>query len=199
MKSLLIAMAVAVAVFSADTKSWINEEVPGSQIGIRYSNVTGYGVSVQQRFLDNYYLRLTGWFKYHEFQRGTDENPVEIRKDNLYNYGIDFQRNIICENRYRVFLFVGGGYGVVEEVVKKGSEPDSAKNPNNKDQTLITGGIGGGIEYRLLKNLTTDVGISYKYDWDLQKDVYSEVDKKFDDNLRKETGLGINIGLNLLF
>ncbi|MBL8028401.1 MAG: hypothetical protein JNL74_18395 [Fibrobacteres bacterium] len=199
MKSLLITMVIAVAIFSAEDKSWVKEEAPGSQIGIRYSNVTGYGVSVQQRFFNDNYIRLTGWFKYHEFQRGTDDEPIEVRKDNIYNYGIDFQRNIISEDKYRVFLFLGGGYGVIEEAVKMGSEPDSVKNPNDRNQTLITCGIGGGIEYRLLKNLSTDVGISYKYDHDLDKDVYSEADKKYADNIRKETGLGVNIGLNLLF
>jgi opacity protein-like surface antigen len=198
-KGLLFSALMSASVFSANDKSWINEEAPANQIGVRYSNVTGYGVSYQRRFLNDNYIRVTGWFKYHEFLRGSEEKPIELRKDNMYNYGIDLQRNIIKENRYRVFLFAGAGYGVVEEMVTMGSDPDSVKNPGNRDETLITFGAGGGIEYRLLKNLTTDIGISYKYDWDLQKDVYSDADKQYADNLRKETGLGINIGLNLLF
>jgi opacity protein-like surface antigen len=198
-RGLLFSALMSASVLSADEKSWINEEAPGNQIGIRYSNVTGYGISYQRRFLSDNYVRVTGWFKYHEFLRGTEEEPIELRKDNMYNYGIDLQSNSIKENRYRVFLFAGAGYGVVEEMVTMNSDTDSSKNPGNRDETLITCGAGGGVEYRLLKNLTADIGISYKYDWDLQKEVYSEADKQYADNLRKETGLGINIGLNLLF
>jgi hypothetical protein len=202
-KPAILTLMMSVAPFAEKNESEFKPAVSekSSEIGIRYSNLTGYGVSYQKRFFDHNYIRLTGWFKYYEYLKGEEKDPIELEKNNNYNIGIDYQRNIIEEERYRVFFFMGGGYAVVEKI--KEHQRDSLRNPSNLENSLITAGIGGGIEYRIAKNLSADLGISYKFDYDLTKDVhYKDAitnEDKYADELRKETGLGINVGLNVLF
>lgn len=201
-RNLILAGLVAVSLVSAQ-ETEIKPEKRGTQeIGVRYSNLTGYGVGYQVNFLTHYYARGTAWFKYYEYIKGEPTDPFIKKSNKIYNFGLDLQRNIISESKYRVFSMIGGGYAIKEQVSKYKDE--LTPNPNNIDRRLITAGAGGGIEYYFSRNVSMDLGVTYKFDYLLNRDVLLPVelqtaDKMTTDETTKETGLGLNIGLNLVF
>ncbi len=202
LRNLAIIGLLASATFSANESMDRPTLQKPNEISIRYSNLTGYGVGYQVNFLTHYYARTTAWFKYYEYIKGDPKAPIRMETNKNYNIGLDLQRNIIKEDKYRVFGLIAGGYAIREKIRKEQTDV-LTHNPGDLEQQLITGGIGGGIEYFLLKNVSTDLGVSYKFDYDLKKNVHS-IDAKtfkdrFDDESTKETGLGLSIGLNLNF
>lgn len=184
---LCVSGLLAASALFADENNLTVQRKPNA-LSVRFSNLTGYGVAYQRNFLDNYYIRTTAWFKYYEYIKGeVSISPYTKRTDKNYNFGLDLQRNIISENRYRVFGFIGGGYAVREKM----EQQDDIVNPNNFTQKLLTSGVGGGVEYYLSSKLSADFGLSYKFDYDVKEKLQRES--------TKETGLGAMVGLNLNF
>jgi len=176
---------------SAKTDSTATPLRGNNQLGIRFSNLTGYGTSYQRNFGAHYAARLTSWFKYYEYIKGDEATRIRHKKtNNNYNFGLDIQRNVISENGYRVFADIGGGYAVSEQVI----EVETIQDPNNLKHTLVTGGLGGGIEYFMGRRMSADMAIYYKFDYDI-----NERRLKEDNESVRETGLGISLGLNICF
>lgn len=159
-----------------------------NELSVRYSNLTGYGAAYQRNFLTDYYVRTTAWFKYYEYIKGDADRPARMETNKNYNFGLDLQRNIISEDKYRVFGFLGGGYAIREKIKRL----DMATSYSRDDfrQKLVTAGLGGGIEYYLMRNVALDFGVSYKFDYDV---------RTYTKESTKETGLGTMVGLNLRF
>lgn len=196
-RSMIIIGLLAVTCVPAENQEIKAEKRGPQELGIRFSNLTGYGVSYQLNFLEQYYARATAWFKYYEYIKGDPSDPYRKKSDKNYNFGLDLQRNIIAENKYRVFGLVGGGYAVREKIYKKQGE--LTPNLDNLDQQLITGGIGGGIEFYFTNHVSADLGVSYKFNYLLKKDVYTPAELRSYDETTKETALGVNLGMNLAF
>jgi len=198
-RSLVLAGLMAGSALYADENAAPASKPRPNELSIRFSNLTGYGAAYQRNFLTDYYVRTTAWVKYYERVQGQPSAPINMKSDNTYNVGLDLQRNIIAEDNYRVFGFIGGGYAVRQ----KAEIADSVAKPNNLEQALATGGLGGGIEYRFLKNVSMDIGVSYKFDYLVKENVVvrnaqTGADIKAPETT-KETGLGLNVGLNLSF
>ncbi|OGJ84792.1 MAG: hypothetical protein A2487_20025 [Candidatus Raymondbacteria bacterium RifOxyC12_full_50_8] len=187
----LTAMLAFSATYAQETQMQQPPKAKPNELGVRYSNLTGYGVAYQRNFLTHYYVRTTAWFKYYEYIKGKESMPIyEMRNDITYNFGLDIQRNIIEENKYRVAGFIGGGYAIREKTSKSNVSDSIVIDEGAKKQRLITAGLGGDIEYFFFPSVSVDLGVSYKFDYDYQA-IQMET--------TKETGLGTMIGLNLRF
>ncbi|MFH0920685.1 MAG: hypothetical protein V1913_10005 [Fibrobacterota bacterium] len=192
-RTLALATLLACSATYAGETEWQQQQPTArqNQLSVRYSNLTGYGVAYQRNFLTHYYIRTTAWFKYYEYIRGKETMPTyRMKNDNTYNFGLDLQRNIIRENKYRVFGLVGGGYAVREKTGKSSVNGAIMTDANGTEQTLMTAGLGGGIEYFFVPSISADLGVSYKFDYDYKANLMETT---------KETGLGTMIGLNLSF
>ena len=197
LRCMIILGLLAASCVLAENQEMKQEKRDAQELGIRFSNLTGYGVSYQYNFLNQYYARATAWFKYYEYIKGDASDPVRKKSDKNYNFGLDLQRNIIDESKYRVFGFIGGGYAVREKIITRKGE--LTPNLDNLDQQLITAGIGGGIEFYFTKHISADLGVSYKFNYLLKKDVYTPAELRSYDETTKETALGVNLGMNLAF
>jgi hypothetical protein len=187
----LSAMLACSAVYAQEVPTQALAKARHNTLGVRYSNLTGYGVSYQRNLFSEYYLRTTAWFKYYEFIRGHESDlTYRMKTDNTYNFGLDIQRNIIHENKYRVFGFIGGGYAVREKGGQYNADGVIVKDNGAREQELITAGLGGGIEFFFSQSVSADMGVSYKFDYDYNANEQA---------LTKETGLGTMVGLNLNF
>ena len=199
MKKMITAIVLWAAIMlNAQETTPQNQQLAGTlsnQLGVRFSNVTGYGISYQYSFLENYAIRTTAWFRYYEYILGAESAPLEKESDIDYNFGLDLQRNIILEDKYRVFVLGGIGYSVREKTNEDANQPQST---DNVDDNFFKAGLGVGAEYWFSKNLSADLGLSYTMN--------IEDGIKYKDNLQryisktnKYTGLGISIGLNFNF
>jgi len=196
MKKIAIILALIITMLASAQES-VNTttESLSNQLSVRFSNLTGYGVAYQYNFLDDYAIRTTAWFKYYEHILGPEDNFLEKETNKDYNFGIDLQRNIFREDKYRVFAFGGAGYAIKEKINEVKNQPI---NDDRVDDETISVGAGVGLEYFFLKNLSADLGLSYKFD------IYSGTKFMTDtqtyvDDLKKESGLGINVGVNFNF
>jgi len=166
-----------------------------NQLSVRFSNLTGYGVAYQYNFLDDYAIRTTAWFKYYEHILGPEEDFLEKETNKDYNFGIDLQRNIFKEDKYRVFAFGGAGYAIKEKINEEKNQPI---NGDKIDDETISIGAGFGLEYFFMKNLSADLGLSYKFDI-YRGTKFMPITQSYVDDQRRESGLGINVGVNFNF
>src|SRR3989339_330481 len=137
----LTALWACAASYAQETESKQPFAPKPTELGVRYSNLTGYGISYQRNFLTNYYIRTTAWFKYYEYIYGKETMPTyRTNNDITYNFGLDLQRNIIREDRYRVAGFIGGGYAVREKTNKSNINGIIVTDANSREQTPKTPG-----------------------------------------------------------
>lgn len=196
MKKIATILALIITMLaSAQENVNTTTESLSNQLSVRFSNLTGYGVAYQYNFLDDYAIRTTAWFKYYEHILGPEDNFLEKETNKDYNFGIDLQRNIFREDKYRVFAFGGAGYAIKEKINEEKNQPI---NGDRVDDETISVGAGVGLEYFFMKNLSADLGLSYKFD------IYSgtkfmTATQTYVDDHKKESGLGINVGVNFNF
>ena len=156
---------------------------------IRYSGISGYGLSMQRRIFDNYTFKFTGLIHYSEYIKGyKDSVNYEDSKDILYDYGFELQRDIFKSDAMRVSV-LGGIYFSYEEEKDEG---EGIFSPENFFKDKIVGGIGVSLEFYVKKALSVNFDFGYIFDNSEGK----EDDEPVTEN---KTQLGLGIGLSYLF
>ena len=164
-----------------------------NSIGIRYSGISGYGLSMQRRFFDNYTFKFTGLIHYSEYIKGEkDSSYHEDRKDILYDYGFEIQRDVFKTDGMRVSV-LGGIYFSYEEEKDVGGGVISSEN-FFKDK--IVGGIGVSLEFYVKKALSVNFDFGYIFDNSEGEEEEGGVGVPVTEN---KTQLGLGIGLSYLF
>lgn len=159
-----------------------------NRIGLVYSNLSGYGVYYQRSFLKEYAVRATAFARYYEYILGPEDKPLESERNSYYNLGLDFQRNIINDNRYRVFAIAAAGY------MEDNNKPRSADDEIQK--TTIAEGVGFGAEFYFLIRCSSDISLLYSYDDSAEK---HSVDPDRNNSITRRTKLGVSASVGVGF
>ena len=161
-----------------------------NSIGVRYSGISGYGLSMQRRIFDNYTFKFTGLIHYSEYIKGykTDSLNYEDRKNILYDYGFELQRDVFKSDGMRVSV-LGGIYFSYEEKKDQGG---GVVYSDNFFKDKIVGGIGVSLEFYVKRALSVNFDFGYIFDNSEGK----EDDIPVTEN---KTQLGLGIGLSYLF
>ena len=193
MKKIIIVFLIleSFTLFAQDQVLKINENplnTKKNSIGIRYSGISGYGINIQRRFSDNYTFKFTGLIHYSEYIRGEKDNILEDRKNILYDYGFELQRDILKTSGMRVSV-LGGIYFSNEE---NKNENDNYLYEGNYTKDKIAGGIGVSLEFYIKKVLSVNFDFGYVFD-------NTEGDEESIPFTERTTQLGLGIGLSYLF
>ena len=165
-----------------------------NSIGIRYSGISGYGLSMQRRFADNYTLKFTGLIHYDEYIKGEEDDILVDRKNILYDFGFELQRDIFKTDGMRVSA-LGGIYfsseenkddernEITDEIVSRGE---------NFFKDRIAGGIGVSIEFYVKDKISVNFDFGYVFN-------NTEGDEEESPFTENKTQLGLGVGLSYLF
>jgi len=169
-----------------------------NQMSIRFSNISGYGLAYQRNLFFGLALRFTGWAQFNDYKEYDDDQVYKLTENTVFNLGVDIQKNIITENRYRVYGFAAGGYGMRKETQDELNTDtgEYERDHENIDKNVKGLGLGLGFEYKF-KYVALDLGLGYKYEIEDQNDIYLNGGLK--DTRSRQTGLGVTTGINILF
>ena len=159
-----------------------------NSIGIRYSGISGYGLSMQRRIFDNYTFKFTGLIHYSEYVKGEPGNILEDRKNILYDYGFELQRDIFKSDGMRASA-IGGIYFSNQE---KKDEENGVPHGENKTEDKIAGGIGVSLEFYVKDKISVNFDFGYIF-------VNTEGEEEDIPVKENKTQLGLGIGLSYLF
>ena len=165
-----------------------------NSIGIRYSGISGYGLSMQRRFADNYTFKFTGLIHYDEYIKGEKDSILVDRKNILYDFGFELQRDIFKTDGMRVSV-LGGIYFSSEE--NKDDERNDFTGEieslgENGFEDKVVGGIGVSLEFYVKQALSVNFDFGYIFD-------NSEGEEEEDPFTLNQTQLGLGVGLSYLF
>lgn len=134
-----------------------------NKIGISASWLSFYGINYQYYLTQDW--RLSGTGIVYLF-----ENSDNQEKEFSYKFGLQLHRIIIRDNRWNVYLLVGGGYSNynrdrVETTYDYRNNVYIEKRENIVDDEInINIGTGIGAGYQISKYIAIDIEIGYKYD-----------------------------------
>jgi hypothetical protein len=188
MKKLLTAVLFlnALICFGYEIETTRTEPVFNS-IGLRFSNMSGYGISYSRRFADNYAITFTGIAFYDEFVKSDGDSIIQDTKNIHYDYGFELQRDFFKSQTTRVYM-LGGLFFSTE--ANKDQWGGYASQDLKEDK--IGCGLGIGIEFIIKETLALNVDFGYKFENNEGK----ENGKDFTSN---KTLLGLGIGLSYLY
>ena len=165
-----------------------------NSIGIRYSGISGYGLSMQRRFFDDYTFKFTGLIHYSEYIKGEKDSILEDSKNILYDFGFELQRDIFKTDGMRVSA-LGGIYFSSEENKDEIDENGVIVSyGENIIKDKIVGGIGVSLEFYVKDKISVNFDFGYIFDNTEGKE--GDEDTPFTQN---ETQLGLGVGLSYLF
>jgi len=172
-----------------------------NSVGIRFSNITGYGLSFSKRIFDNYTVKAGGIVFYDEYVKGHKDSLIQDNKNIIYDYGFEIQRDIYKTDKTRVYA-LGGMYFSKEQ--DKNQERSRVYDPvsNTYSNELVTftddefdktaGGLGIGIEFTLHTRFAVNIDFGYKFEHSEGKESGIPVEQN-------TTTVGLGIGLSYLY
>jgi hypothetical protein len=174
----------AYEVYSAvDTVKYSN--LYNSSMGLKFSTITGYGLSVSTRFLDYLSIGVCGVIQYSELMKWSDlakTKVTEDQKDILYSFGVELRGNMFSTNKTNIYALIGASMG-----------DDKTKNiSEDKYTTTSTVGLGFGLQWFFSKRISGDLNVGYKFD-------YIEGLENGSPRLKKQTNIGFGFGLSYMF
>ena len=168
---------------SADTEKLVN--LFDSEIGLRYSNISGFGLSFSEKIFTGYYVTFSGMISYDEHQAWSDMTKSTITEDTkniLYNFGLEFQRDLFIFRNTKVYALLGGYYYV----------EDNKDQFNSRVTNIFTVGIGVGFKWYMDKHFAGFFHFGYKFD-------NSNTEDNNQPSLERKTNVGIGAGISYIF
>ncbi|MBU4487215.1 MAG: hypothetical protein KKD38_09845, partial [Candidatus Delongbacteria bacterium] len=158
-----------------------------NSLGIRFSNITGYGLSFSRQIFDNYTFKAGGIVFYDEYIKGNNDSIIQDTKNIIYDYGFELQRNFFKSGNTRVYM-LGGIYFANEQ------NKDEWNGVASTDQyeDIIAGGVGIGVEFTFKSRFGLNIDFGYKFE-------NSEGEEEGIPVTKNNTQLGLGIGLSYLY
>jgi hypothetical protein len=169
--------------FAPDTTRFVN--LFENSVGVRYSNISGFGLTMTRRFFEDYTIRLSGMLQYNELIKWDDmtkTREIQNQKDILYDFGIELQRDIYTTNVTKVYAFLGGYL----------SDDKNKDTGNELFEKTLAAGVGFGFQWYVGKHFAFDFTIGYKFD-----NIDTEDNGK--PSVERKTGVGVGIGAQYIF
>lgn len=157
-----------------------------NSIGLRYSNISGYGLNYGLRIFDSYSVIVSGMILYNEntvWEDMTKANVIKDQKDILYNFGIELQRDMFYTNNTRVYALIGANY----------SKDDNSELLSGTEISRYAVGLGFGLEWFLHERVSLNISAGYKFD------SIDKIENKVQPSIERKTGLGIGGGVTFQF
>jgi hypothetical protein len=156
-----------------------------NSVGLRYSNISGYGLNYTRRIFDYYSICFSGIIHYYEYMQWEDLSKAKTtkdRKDKLYNIGVELQRDMLATNNSRIFALIGGYYAT----------DDNRDTGDGVFESRYVIGIGFGLQWYFHKNISGNINVGYKFD---------NIDKEDNGSpsVEKKTAIGAGVGLSFHF
>jgi hypothetical protein len=168
--------------FPPDTEKLVNLYDNG--VGLSYSTISGYGLTFLRRFFNDYSVCLSGMITYNEYMQWSDMSKTKVvqdSKNNLYDFGLEIQRDIISSTRTKIYVMIGGYF----------STEKNKDQSNDKVENIISVGTGFGFELYLGRHFAGTFHFGYKFQ--------NTDDQGNTPSLRKETTVGVGFGALFLF
>lgn len=165
---------------ASDTMNLVN--IFDNQIGVRYSNISGYGISLGRSFFNNYTICISGMMIYDQYEKWTDMSKSKIETENkniLYNFGGELQRDLFKFRNTKVYVFVGGSYSV----------EDNKNTYDNQTDKILAIGVGLGLQWYMDKHFSGFIHFGYKFN-------STDSQKNNQPSLERKTELGLGAGFS---
>jgi|GEM_PF-1458704 len=197
---LILLLSFTMVTFAQEIET-AKQQQPRNTVGIRFSNITGYGLSFSKRIFDNYTFKIGGIAFYDEYVKGYKDSIIQDNKNIIYDYGFELQRDIYKTDKTRVYA-LGGMYFSKEQ--DKNQERDRVYDPisgaySNELVTFtddefdkVAGGLGIGIEITMHTRFALNVDFGYKFQHSEGKESGIPVEEN-------TTTVGLGIGLSYLY
>lgn len=193
-------LIISCSVFANENISKIYSE-NRSALGLRFSNISGYGISYTRRLFDNYAFLANGIVFYDEYVKGEKDSIIQDDKNIIYDYGFELQRDMFKSGSTRVYL-LGGIYFSNETDKNQALQRVYNAETNLNEEKLLTytdneydivsGGIGLGINFVLRNSIALNVDFGYRMEHSEGKE--SGIPVK-----QNKTSIGLGIGVSYLY
>lgn len=161
-------------------------EFYNNTLGIKNSNISGYGIYYNRAVTDDFRLQVMSLFFY--YYRLADK--VEHKNMN-YAFGLEIQRDLTKNEMFRLYM-LAGLYYYFDDDLKSSSDAGKTLMINKSMNT----GIGIALEY-YFKRFIFSVEVGYKFYQD-NKRITNNNDESYPVRIR-ETKLGGGIGVGFVF
>ncbi|MBL8028400.1 MAG: hypothetical protein JNL74_18390 [Fibrobacteres bacterium] len=150
--------------------------------GFKASNISGYGAYYGVRPSEKTRIQITGIGYLYNGSWGKD--TAEIKN---YSIGLEFQKDIIQEEKYRYYLMVGGYYY---------SDDDKTTGSKNFHKILdsYNAGVGIGFDYMILRRVSLGVELGYKIFRDYWDEKRGDEEPVPCHEYQSKVGAGMNLG-----
>jgi hypothetical protein len=161
-------------------------EMYNNTLGLKNSNISGYGFYYNRAVTDDFRLQVMGLFFY--YYRLADDAE---HKNMNYAFGLEVQQNITKNEKFRLYMLAGLYYYF----------DDDLRTIAGADKTLMLNksmntGIGIALEY-YFKRFIFSAEVGYKFYQDNKK--ITKDDKAPYPVLIRETKLAAGIGVGFVF
>lgn len=151
-------------------------------IGIKASNISGYGAFYRYKISKSVRVQASGIFYMLDSDRDN-----EVRDLSGYTYGIEIQKDIVQRDMYRIYLLTGGFYY---------HNDDKIENESHMIKDSWNYGIGCGLEY-LFHRVTVGGELGYKYYYDTGEK-WNPTDE-WRNFIQETTKIGAGLTLGVIF
>jgi hypothetical protein len=157
-----------------------------NSIGLRYSNISGYGLNYGVRLFKSYSVIVSGLILYNENTAWEDMSKTKItrdQKDILYNFGVELQRDMFYTNNTRVYALLGANY----------LKDDNSQLLSGTNISRYAVGLGFGLEWFVHERVSINISAGYKFD------SIDKIENKVQPSIERKTGIGIGGGVTFQF
>ncbi len=193
MKNIVLFIILTAALFCYSQEDNANTDYqPRNSIGVKFSNISGYGLSFSKRLFDNYNVKFCGIVFYDEYVKGFKDSLLEDSKNINYDYGIELQRDVFKSESTRVYALGGIFVSKSQDREKERSYTGLMITNTDDDFDKLTGGIGVGVEFVTKKKLAFNIDIGYRFEHSDGKESGIPVEEN-------NTMVGLGIGISYLY
>lgn len=193
MKKIILLTIMAAATFCYSQDETINTGYqPRNSIGVKFSNISGYGLSFSRRLFDNYNVKFGGIIFYDEYVKGFKDSLLEDSKNINYDYGVELQRDVFRSEKTRVYALGGIFFSKSQDMEKTRNYSGVLNTETDDDFDKITGGLGIGIEFVTKNRLAFNIDIGYRFEHSDGKESGIPVEEN-------NTMVGLGIGISYLY
>lgn len=152
-----------------------------NSVGVRYSSISGFGLSYSLKMFKRFSLVLTGMSLYSEYIRWEDDTKakeLENTKDIINDIGVELRGDVFDSRNTVVYALLGG---------HSSSFKTQSSLTNKNFETSYAVGLGVGFQWFLSKRVNVDLNLGYKFN-------YKEIDAS-DFSIERQTMIGFGAGI----